>query len=245
MSFPPDVLLPADSRYYYYRNNNTYNSNYDIVWSMKYQLSGDVTKQLGIVSFITPATNTLSVIPGHYLCTQSQAQSGNNIISLKTTSSSFTARPLNVVSVAIDSTGYYALSTNIRSGIGASALSSKSLIVRDYYNNIIHNSQLSSSGFAFTTQPQTIRYRYSNAAQTLTVDYRDGDDMEYTNIASISLPFRIINNSNTDNIATGFTFCSPISTSSTNQFVNMIINNYHVEGTSNNTAVNTITSAPI
>lgn len=245
MSFPPDVLLPVDSKYYYYRSSNTYNSNYDIVWSIKYQLSGDVTKQAGIVSFITPATNTLSVIPGHYLCTQSQAQSGNSIVSLKTSTSSFTARPLNLVSIAIDTTGYYALSTTLRSGVGTNLLSANSLIVRDYYNNIIYRSPLSGIGFELTTQPQTIRYRYSNAAQTLTIDYRDGDKTDYTNMASIDIPFRIMNDSNADNVSTGFAFCSPLSTNVTNQYMNMILNNYHVQGTSNNTSVTIITSAPI
>jgi hypothetical protein len=240
MSFPSDVQLPIDSKYYCYRDTNRYNSNYDITWSMKYQLSGNISKQAGFAAFLSTTTTSPSVIPGQYLCTKSQHLSGDVTVTIKSSTTTLTAKPINIVSIAFDTTGYYALSSALRPGVSINSLSANSLIVRGYDDTIIFNSQLSSLGFSLDNSYQTIRYRYSNSNQALTIDYRSNTNVNYTNLATISIPYRIINESNADNIAAGITFCSPISTSATNQFINLVLNNFHIEGTSNNTKVKTI-----
>jgi hypothetical protein len=224
MSFPADIVLPAlSAKYFSFRNNtNKYNSNHDITWSFSYQITNPQNAQYGICTFLTTLSSTpLSALPGQYL--------GTYI-------------PNNLVSVAFDTTGLFALSSTIRPGVNINQRKLNSLVVRNSANNVIYNQSLSSTGFAFSGA-QIIRCRLSNASQTLYVDYRPSTVREFISLAVIPIDVNITNTSNIDNVHVGFTFCSPISTTLSST-ATMTVYNLHTEGVQLNTLSETVTSAP-
>jgi hypothetical protein len=224
MSFPADIVLPAlSAKYFSFRNNtNKYNSNHDIIWSFSYQITNPQNAQYGICTFLTTlSTKPLSALPGQYL--------GTYI-------------PNNLVSVAFDTTGLFALSSTVRPGVNINQRKLNSLVVRNSANNVIYNQSLSSTGFAFSGS-QVIRCRLSNASQTLYVDYRPSTVREFVPLAVIPITVNITNNSNIDNVHVGFTFCSPISTT-LSATATMTVYNLHTEGVQLNTLSETVTSVP-
>lgn len=223
MAFPADISLPLNAKYFSFKNTTAYNSNYDIVWSLSCRVSS-VSAQYGICTFLTALTSApLSALPGQYI--------GTYI-------------PNNIVSIAFDTTGLFALSSTIRPGVGLNGIKTNSLVVRNSSYQVIYNQSLSSSGFNFYNTDQVIRCRYSNPQQSLFIDYRKTTDRDFTNLATIPLTISIPNTLNSNNVYTGFSFCSPISSTSTNT-ASMLVYNFHTDGVINNTQTETITSAPL
>lgn len=223
MAFPADITLPLNAKYFSFKNTTAYNSNYDIVWSLSCRVSS-ISAQYGLCTFLTTLTSTpLSALPGQYI--------GTYI-------------PNNIISIGFDTTGLFALSSIIRPGVNINKIKTTSLVVRNSSYEVIYNESLSSTGFNFYNTDQVIRCRYSNPQQSLFIDYKLTTDKDYINIATIPLSISIPNNQNLNNVYTGFSFCSPISTSSTNT-ASMIVYNFHTDGVINNTYTETITSAPL
>ena len=194
MPFPADITLPLSAKYFSLKNTTAYNSNYDIVWSISCQVSS-VSAQYGICTFLTTlSTPPISALPGQYI--------GTYI-------------PNNIISIAFDTTGLFALSSGIRPGVSLSGVIPFSLVVRNSSYNVIYN-----------------------------IDYRKLIDREFTNLATIPLSINIPNINNLDNTYTGFSFCSPISTTVDNT-ATMLVYNFHTDGVINNTLTETITALPL
>jgi hypothetical protein len=65
MSYPGDVLIPVNAKYFGFVDNKMpYNSHWDITWSFQFCLSGD---EHGFCTFLTTTPTISSGIPGHYL----------------------------------------------------------------------------------------------------------------------------------------------------------------------------------
>jgi len=235
-----EILIPATARNYYLVNKNySYNSNYDVIWSFQYTVSGfnSGLSQLGYTTFLTTLSSTTSYISaGQYLCTkQSETQNSATVLSGTTTSN---VNPFNLVTIAFDSTGLFALSSTTRPGL--TAVTANSLVIRGYNSQLLCVLPLSSTSFSIApTSTQTIRCIYSNGAQTLEVAYRDNTTTVYTTLTTVSIPYRFINTSNVDRVYAGISYCSPISSSSLSS-CRLILNNMHIEGSRNKTAIETI-----
>lgn len=208
MAFPHNILLlPGSSKYIgFVDDKKDYNLNWDVVWSFTYALTGS---QHGFCTFLT--TNPgLTAYPGHYL--------GYPLLS-------------SVIGIAFDSTGYFALSTSIRSGVPRSGIKSNSLIIRDSTNSVIFNEALSSLDSRFILSSaiktyQTLRFRYSNAGKKLYVDYKTSD-YDFRNLASVTVSSLQISDNTI--VYPGFSFCSPISSVSIDPS-KMFLTNFHVNG---------------
>lgn len=237
-----EILLPASARYYYIVNKNySYNSNYDIIWSFQYAISGfnEGTSQLGYTTFLTTLSSTTSQISaGQYLCTkQTEATNTVNILSGTTIS---TANPFNLVTVAFDTTGLFALSSTTRPGL--TSVQPNTLVVRGFDSSLLCILPLSSTSFTIApTSTQTIRCIYSNGAQTLEIAYRAASTTQYTTLTTVPIPYRFINN-NADIVSCGISYCSPIS-SSTLSSCKMLLTNMHIEGIRGSTSAEIIESA--
>lgn len=242
MPFPADIMLPANAKYFSFKNTqNKYNPNYDITWSFMYNIS-NLAAQQGIATFITPlSVAPTDVIPGQYLCTK--VSETTSTFQFSSGSTTFTRNPYNIITVAVDSTGYFALSSTVRPGIGLGSVISNSLVVRSFNNEILYNQALPAS-FNVNNTTNIIRCRFSNPEETLYVDYRTTENSSFSAIATIPLNFRIYNPDNNDLVYTGISFCSPLSTLTTST-ANLILYNFHSEGVSNNTLVETITAASL
>jgi hypothetical protein len=234
MSFPSDVLLPVNAKYYSFKNDYKYNSNYDITWSFTYSVSNVDSKQQAVVTFLTAlSSHVTDVIPGHYNNTKItepsvtiQVLSGTEIKTLN---------PFNILTIAIDTTGYSALSSTTRPGKHISQVIPNSITIRDINNSVRYNESLPVD-FTINNSTNTLRFRYSNSDSKLTIDYRNQLTTDYTNLTSIQLPFRIYNPLNEDLLFTGVGFCSPLSSSDTST-ASMILHNFHSEGVSDNKGV--------
>lgn len=242
MPFPADITLPANAKYFSFKNTqNKYNPNYDITWSFMYNVS-NVAAQQGIATFVTPLSVTpTDVIPGQYLCTK--VSESTSTFKFLTGSSIITRNPYNILTVAIDSTGYFALSSAVRPGIGVGSVIPNSLIVRSFDNSILYNQVLPAS-FNVNNSTNIIRCRFSNPEETLYIDYRTTDTTSFSGLATIPLNFRVYNPNNEDLVYTGISFCSPLSTAVTSTAA-LVLYNFHSEGVSNNTQVETITASPL
>jgi hypothetical protein len=198
--------------------------------------------QHGVSTFITPlSVIPADVIPGHYLCTK--PTESTSTLQVLSSNDTLTYNPYNIVTIAFDTTGYFALSSPLRNGVESSSLSANTLIVRGVNNDVIYYEQLPSS-FSIENQINVIRCRFCNAKETLYIDYRDVSAAQFNLIAEVPLGFKIYNIDNTDLLYTGISFCSPLSTSSTD-VASLILYNLHTEGTSNNTTTETLTATPI
>lgn len=224
MSFSlPDISLPGNAKYFSFRNKTAYNSNYDITWSLSCLVSS-ISSQYGICTFLTTlSTQPLSALPGQYI--------GTYI-------------PNNIVSIAFDTTGLFALSSTIRPGLTSGQIIPQSLVIRNSSYNVIYNQSLTGTGFNFYNSNQIIRCRLSNPEQKLYVDYRKTSDRDYINLATIPFTINISNPNNINNVYSGFSFCSPISSTNTT-VASAFIYNFHTDGVTNSTSTEVITSSPL
>lgn len=240
-----EILLPASARYYYIVNKNySYNSNHDIIWSFQYSISGfnEGNSQLGYTTFLTTLSSTTSNISaGQYLCTKQSGASNSTVV--LSSNSVTTVNPFNLITIAFDSTGLFALSSTTRPGLVS--VQPNTLVVRGFNSQILCILPLSSTSFTIApTSAQTIRCIYSNGAQTLEIAYRDANTTIYTTLTTVSLPYRFINTANIDSVSCGISYCSPISSSSLSS-CKMLLHNMHIEGVRGNTSVETISVSPL
>lgn len=241
-----EILLPLSAKSYYIVNNNyRYNSNYDIIWSFKYSISGynSISSQLGYTTFLTPLTSTTvtGISAGHYLCTKVSEPS--NTVTILSSNQLININPFNIITIAFDTTGMFALSSATRSGLTSPI--SNTMIIRDITNSIVCVLPLSSTSFSIaTSSSQTIRCIYSNGAKTVEVAYKSINDTTYSVLTTVNLPYRIINNNNSDTVCAGISYCSPISSLSGTP-CNMLIENMHIEGVRGNTTVETLSFIPL
>lgn len=268
MAFPSDILLPSDARYYQFVETDlSYNSNYDIVWSLQFKLPGDnvynSNYEYAFGTFLTSLTAELSSLPGQYvgdtdpLLVLGQTQ----IITEQTPTSAITTESeLDIVidsttlsgqllKVVLDSTGLYGLSgRDGRTGVGEHQIKRNSLCIRDYFNELVFYEHLSafSPTFSLTSDEfQTLRIRYANLGTKISIDKRV--DTKYQTLTTIELPFRLKQFDNLSNVYVGYSFCTPISTETTTLSVgDFFLKNAHIEGLETiEVLTETITSAPI
>lgn len=137
--------------------------------------------------------------------------------------------PTNLLVIAFDSTGKFALPISNNPGLPLSAVKNNALIIRDYSNNIIFNESLSSLSTEFVLSSsissfQTLRFRLANSSRKLSIDYKF-PTTEYKLLTSITLS---IPDDYKSDIYPGFSFCSPIS--SLLEPSTLILKNFHVQG---------------
>lgn len=262
MAFPADIVLPANAKYYsYVADDYLFNSNYEITWSFQYLLSNLTSQsQYGFSTFLTVSAGSYTSLPGQYL-------GGNDTLDALSASTLLTEASAVLITeageilvvdqgivagiimhIAFDSTGLFAVSGSQRPGIHPSNAKKNSLVIRDYNSNIIVNEHLSaiSSNFSLTSNEFTVlRFRYSNIGQKLFIDYRPISVTDFISLTSINLGYRIVGFQNTDGIYTGFSFCSPISTTAANLSASLLLKNYHVEGVNRPITTKTLSSTPL
>ena len=241
MPFPSDVLLPINSKYYGFIDKKAgYNPNWDIVWSFSFALTGS---QHAFCTYLTTNPSISSGIPGQYLGylgasefilaedSQIILTENNEELSYDDITSASSGGGTNgVFSIAFDSTGYFALSSENNSGVGINKINKNSLIIRDSTANVIYNQPLSSldSSFFLSSSAksyQTLRFRFSNAGKIIYIDYRS-DLTAYKNLLSLPISFNI---ADTPLLYPAFTFCSPISSNSITPST-LFLKNFHTRG---------------
>lgn len=262
MSFPADIVLPANAKYYsYVADDYLFNSNYEITWSFQYLLSNFTPQsQYGLSTFLTVSAGSYVSLPGQYL-------GGNDTLDTLSATSLLSEASVVLITesgetlivnqgvvagiimhIAFDSTGLFAVSGTQRPGISPQNAKKNALVIRDYNSNVIVNEHLSaiSSNFSLTSNEFTVlRFRYSNIGQKLFIDYRPVSVTDFTNLTSINLSYRIVGFQNTDGIYTGFSYCSPISTTAANLSASLLFRNYHVEGVNRPITTKTLSSTPL
>lgn len=214
MSFPTDVLLPANAKYVaFIDNKKQFNPNYDIIWSFQYAITGT---EAGFCTFLTSKTPDLSAA-GHYLGYVGNMQTGG-------------------LCIAFDTTGLFALSSDIRKGVGLNSIKRNSVIIRDNDDNITLYETLSdlTSSFSITSPSKifkTLRFKYTNTNK-ITIDFKSNNNSEYSELTSVNI------NSNVemlDYLVPGFAFSSPIS--SLNTPGSLFLKNFHTQGTDSDETV--------
>jgi len=223
MPFPSDILLSPNAKYFGIIDpKKAYNLNWDVVWSFTYALTGT---QHGFSSFLTTSPTITSGLPGQYL--------GSDNLNM-------------IISIGFDSTGYFALSSPLRSGIPLSSTIPNSIIVRDSNNSVIFNKALSSLDTSFILSSsiktyQTLRFRYSNAGKKLSIDFKKLNN-KYSTLTSLN----IANLNITDNLSVypGFSFCSPISGLNIGPST-MFIQNFHTQGNTLSSTYETLEMIPL
>lgn len=240
MSFPSDILLPSNAKYFaFVDNNNEYNPSYDITWSFQYALTGS---EAGFCTFLTSKTQSSSAIPGQYLGYSGSLPASAFLVTesneyLLTEDNSKIILEGNTgneivgdICIAFDTTGLFALSSTTRGGVGLSQIKPNSLILRDDSDNLLYNIELSSmnSQFSILSSPKsykTLRFRYANT-DTVSIDFKYDTDSSYQTLTSLYIGNYLTTK---NNLKAGFTFCSPIS--SLNSPSTLFLKNFHVQGT--------------
>jgi len=141
--------------------------------------------------------------------------------------------PSGLLGIAIDTTGLFALSSTLRDGVTYNNVKPYSLIVRNDFDNVLYNEQLSSinSDFFFLSSQanyQTIRVRTANKGNLLYIDYKSPTATTYTLLTSFAIDLYTQDNSYA---YIGVSFSSPVS-SSTMAPVTLYMKNFHIEGNS-------------
>jgi len=236
--FPASIFLPLDAKFFGLIDpKKIYNSNYDITWSFQYEIGGE-DKEHGFCTFLTTTPNLTSAIPGHYMGFLGDAEylldeNGNFTIGEDGNRILLESSPLTaidhsgVLSIAFDTTGLFALSSDTFPGVGLSDIRNNSLIIRDNNNKVVFNESLSSIDSSFEMSSNKIlRFRYSNTNK-ITIDYRFSNDSEYRTL--LSTPLEFYPDAYTD-LYVGVTFCSPVSSFNSPSTFN--IKNLHSQGNS-------------
>lgn len=241
MSFPSDVNLPPNAKYYGFIDTKiSHNTHWDMTWSFSFALTGS---NHAFCTFLTPHS-TAGVIPGQYL---GYLASGEVIYLTDELGNTLTDELSNLLvmdngepgmlSIAFDTTGLFALSSSLSAynfgGIPLSQVKPNSLIVRDYNNTVIYNEQLSSLDTSFfltsaVKNYQTLRFRISNAGRKLHID-KQLSDYTYNNL--LTLAISSFDADTYDNVYAGFTFCSPVS-GTTQPISTLYLKNFHVQSNS-------------
>jgi hypothetical protein len=241
MSTPSNVLLPSNAKYFGLIDpKNAYNSNWDITWSFTYALTGS---EHAICTFLTTQPVLTSGLPGHYLGylgNASYLRDENNNIILNEYGSRIILDPSDlsavdvggVLGIAFDSTGYFALSSDVNTGIGRNSLKANSLVVRNFNNDVVFYDNLSNLDPSFVLSNNnvkdynTIRIRYNNGGSKLYIDYKKSLT-DYKNLLTLDLNGFIIDNYNV--LHPGISFCSPLSSNSILPST-LFLSNFHTQG---------------
>jgi hypothetical protein len=136
-----------------------------------------------------------------------------------------------IYSIAFDTTGLFALSSDYRSGVGYDGISSNSIIIRNNNNDLSFNSPISSisDDFFITSNDknwQTLRFRYANNGSKLYIDYKSQNYEKYKNLVTTDIEF---DTTSYPYVYIGFSFCSPISSSSITPST-LFLKNFHIQG---------------
>jgi hypothetical protein len=254
MSFPSDVTLPANAKYIaFVDEKKSYNPNYDIIWSFQYAITGSNTRECAFATFLTISTPSVSAIPGHYLGYGGNVplsaflldENGDYILSENNERIILEGNSENDglvgLCIAFDTTGLFALSSLYRPGVGLNSIKRNSLIIRDINDNITLYEELSNIDPAFTILSsskayKTLRFKYTNTDK-LTIDYKIDGSNTFVELTSVNI------NTNPDSISflrPGFSYSSPVSSTSSLRTTPLYLKNFHVQGTENLTTVETI-----
>ena len=240
MSQPSDTLLPANAKYFGFIDSNySFNPKYEVSWSFTYALTGT---EHGICTFLT-TNDTISGYGGHYLgyngTTNLSAyvleeggelllDEGDERILLEEADGTDRG---GFLAIAMDTTGLFALSSTSRGGVGLGNVLPNSLIIKDSLDNLVVYEELSNidPNFDFTDENyKTLRFRYSRGGNKLSIEYKPENINEFITLTSIDVDLKL---SDYDNCNVGFSFCSPISSASTNVST-LLLKNFHVQGLS-------------
>ena len=141
-----------------------------------------------------------------------------------------------IVKIAFDSTGMYALSgRDERPGVGPHLINRESLVVRDVLRNVRANSPLSTISNIFSSIPtdtfRTLRFRYVNLGQKIHIDFRDSNTTQFTLLTTINIEPRLEAFDNLNNMYCGFSLSTPVSTLDTGLSAkDFFLRNFNVEG---------------
>lgn len=245
MSFPSDVVLPANAKYIaFVDEKKNYNPNYDIIWSFQYAITGSAIGECAFATFLTATHPDSSPIPGQYL-----GYSGNVPLSayLLTEDGEYMLTEdsdkiilegngetdgLLGVCIAFDTTGLFALSSNSRPGVSRNNIKRNSLIIRDVNDNLTFYEELSNIDSYFSILSnvksyKTLRFKYTNT-DSLTVDYKKSDSTEFKELTSIKLNSDL---TNLNYLKPGFSFSSPVSSNISGSVCSLYLKNFHIQGT--------------
>lgn len=258
MAFPDDILLPVNAKSFGFVDTKyQYNTHWDITWSFSFALTGT---EHGFVTFLTTNPNLSTKYAGQYLgyagynpynsiLTDPEGyylldDESSYIYFDDTTTYSLSSFTNGVLAIAFDSTGLFALPYINNDGVDISEIKKNSLIIRDYTSNILLNESLSSLSTEFflsssTKNYQTLRFRFSNSGQKLSIDYKNISN-EYKNLTSIPINFNI---NQFEKVYLGFCFCSPIS--SLNTPSTLFLKNFHSQGNTEDPTIETLSSYPL
>lgn len=259
MALPSDIKLPADARYYQFVEKDLkFNSNYDIVWSFQFKVPGDLghtgssfyaqesAYEYAFGTFLTTLTSEHSSLPGQYVgdLDPGVALSGGQLlteasapITTETGVTDLTVDSVNLsgqlIKIVFDSTGLYGLSGREgRDGVALKDVKRNSLCIRDYNRDLIYYEYLSafSPTIPLTSDSlNTVRIRYANLGSKLSIDRKI--DSTYQTLTTLDIPFRLETYNNLENIFVGYSFCTPISTSSPQLSVSkFFFKDPHIEG---------------
>ena len=276
----PDINIPAYARFYnFIETKKRFNSNYDIVWSFQYKLpstslSGNQwpLTQMGFTTFLTTLTAPTSSLPGQFLGDSASLSGvplyteGSDVVFTEGSQDILVNDATlsgNIVKIAFDTTGLYALSGSYNRP-GVSYLNSlgygrggEAFIIRDFNNNVLCNVPLSTMNTTFsslsTDDFRTLRFRYANLGRTLHIDYRDATTTTYSPLTTFDLGFRLANFDDLDNVYCGFSFCTPLSDGAgpgagreALSAGNFFLKDFHIEGYQGGTILTqTLTSQPL
>ncbi len=235
MPYPSNILLPSNAKFFgFVDTTNDYNAHWDITWSFQFCLSGS---EHGICTFLTTNPSLTSAIPGHYLGYLGNypyilTESGEYILDEDSERLTYEA-PISgydisgVLAIALDSTGFFALSDTNNSGISLADVKKNSLIIRSN-NKLVFNAPLSSlsTDFILTTPNafQTLRFRFANSNK-VSIDYKN-EYNEYILLTSVDVDFDPVAEST---LYPSFVFCSPLS-SSNKPPSNLKLKHFHTQG---------------
>jgi hypothetical protein len=256
MSFPSDILLPANAKYIAFADQKlSFNPDWDVNWSFEYALSG--TNQHAFCVFFSTST-ILSGYPGHYMgysgtmAVSSYLLAEDNNMLLTDGGERLVVDTengmdyLGVLAIAFDSTGLFALSSTTRPGVGRGSIKPNSIIIRDYNDNVTFYEELSNIDTNFVLASagkyfQTMRFRFANMGQKLTIDYKSPTSTTYSVLTSINLN---MDSSNYPFVNVGFSYSSPVS-SSTATPSTLFLKNFHIQGNTYDTSIETVPAISI
>lgn len=222
--FMAEILLPLNAKYYCLKYNTGFNPLHDVIWSFMYSVSNTQVAQHGFSTFITAYSGSTwpGLSAGHYICTNPRSN-------------------INLISIAFDTTGLYGLSSTTRPGCLIGDVKPNSLCIRNYNQDVLYYETL--TDYAWDTEINVIRCRYSNSEMKLYVDHRSLSSTSFNNLATVDLTLNLPYGSS-DPLFSGVSYCSPLSTS-LSALASMTIYNFHTEGVRGGSSVETIIADPV
>ena len=242
-------------------NRSPFNVNYDLVWSLKFALTGDtLSTQGGFTTFLRLEGTTLSgggdykalgYLPGEtgvydniLLAEDSDEILTEDSLELLAEQSMFVASNTGIISallaVGFDTNGFFALSTVNYDGISLPDV--PSLTIRGGYPsyNLLYTTPLTSLTTEFTLLTTTVnycwlRFRLGNIGSKIYIDYRYGDGSSYIPLTSIPVSLQFTDSTRT---YVGVSYSTPLTATSVPEST-FILKSFTVEGNTINQATST------